>query len=163
MIFSVEDLSILDVFDWMMFVVLYGAAAALIAFPALSRIWPFTSFTLLKRHMRGNGVAILVLVSIIAVPHFLMTALPLREQKTALLAGSYEALEAVYDGPQPNKTLAFATIPATSLSFSGKSYDVPGSLHGSLKLLPKIRTKLQTKTTYRLFLWNGVILKIEAV
>lgn len=162
-IFSVADISILDVFDWQMFVIPYGIAAVLIAFPGLSRTWPLSSFSFLKKHGRWNGIVTLLFISLIAVPHFLATALPLRAQKAALLSNDFEVIEAIFDGRQPNRQVAWATFPEMSLSFAGNTYEVPGSLHGSMKLLPDIRGQLITNTIYRLFLSDGVILKIEAI
>ncbi len=163
MIFSVADISILEVFDWQMFAIFYGIAAALIAFPGLSGVWPLSSFSFLKKHGRWNGVVTSLFISLIAVPHFLVTALPLRAQKAALLSDDFEVIEAVFDGRQPDKHVAWATFPETTLSFAGKTYEVPGSLHGSMKLLPDIRKQLKKGEAYRLFLSDGVILKIQTV
>ena len=163
MIFSVTDISILEVFDWKGFAVFYGIAIVLMVFPGLSGVWPLSSFSFLKKCGRWNGVFTFLFVSLIAVPHFLGTALPLKAQKAALLSNDFEIVEAVFDGQQPDKKVAWGTFPETSLSFGSNTYQVPGSLHGILKLLPKISDQLQENTVYRLFIAGDVLLKIEVI
>ncbi|MEL8056124.1 MAG: hypothetical protein AAGK66_08215, partial [Pseudomonadota bacterium] len=133
----------------------------LIIFPKSSRIWPFSTFSLLPKRGRWNGVASFLFVSLIAVPHFLMTAHPLQEQKEVLLSGEFVTLEAIYDGQQPDREVAWTTFPETTLSFGGVQYDVPGSLHGSFTLLPNIRNDLDSGHKYRLMLSEDVIIQIE--
>ena len=163
MIFSVANTSIFEIFDWQMFSVFYGIAIVLIVFPGFSGFWPLSSFSFLKKRGRWNGVFTFLFVSIIAVPHLLLTLLPLKAQKTALLSNDFVILEAVFDGQQPDKEVAWATFPETSLSFGGNRYEVPGSLHGSLKLLPNIRSQLKRNTVYRLFISGDILLKIEVI
>lgn len=163
MLFSVIEYSVWEIFPWKLFAVFYGISIILIAFPQLSRWWPFSSFSLLSKLGRWNGIATFCLVTFISIPHFAMTSAPLAAQKKALNSGQYFIVEAVFDGARPEKSVAGVTIPETSLSFDGVQYDVPGSLHGSTTLLPEIRDQLKTGRYYRLSIFENTVLQIEVV
>lgn len=163
MVFSVADYSVWEIFPWRIFALFYAIALVLIAYPKSSGWWPLSSFSLLAKLGRWNGIATFCFVSVIAVPHFLETANPLNAQKRALETGQYSNIEATYDGQKPDKKVAWATFPETDLSFGGAEYEVPGSLHGSVDLLPKIRSQLTPGDRYRLSISDNVILRIETV
>lgn len=162
-IFSVDDYSVWEIYPVWMFSVFYTIAILLILFPRSSRVWPLSTFSFLSKYGRWNGVVTLVFVSLIAIPHFLMTNISLEKQKKALLLKNFTITNATFDGQQSDKKVGLATYPEPNLSFDGKSYEVTGSLHGSMTLLPEIRNQLQTGETYRLSIFEGVLLKIETL
>ena len=161
MVFSVADYSVWDIFSWEMFVFFYGIAIILFIFPKSSSIWPLSSFSFLAKFGRWNGVATFIFISLIAIPHFFGTASPLKTQKKALESGDFNIIEAAYNGQQPDKEIAWTSFSETTLLFDGTQYNVPGSLHGSIDLLPKVRSLLIAGQTYRLSISEGVILEIE--
>ena len=163
MLFSIADYSVWEIFPWKAFTLFYAIALVLIVFPQSSRWWPLSSFSFFAKRGRWNGVATFCFVSIIAIPHYLATANPLQAQKSALATGRYASLVVSYDGQQPIKKVAWATFPETDLSFEGTKYEVPGSLHGSMELLPIIRSRLTQGHRYQLSISSNVILRIDNV
>lgn len=160
MVFSVADYSVWDIFSWELFLISYGIAIILVIFPKSSSIWPLSSFSLLTKFGRWNGVAAFAFISIIAVPHFFGTYFPLQAQKEAFAADNFNIIEAVYEGRQPDKKIALQALPENTLLFDGEQYEVPGSLHGSVNFLPEIRGRLILGQTYKLSVSEGVILEI---
>ncbi len=157
------EYSVWEIFPWKLFAIFYAIAILLFVFPKTSSLWPFSSFSLFSKLGRWNGFVLLCLVTIIAIPHFTGTSAPLATQKEALNSEQYFIVEAVFDGAPPEKSVAGVTLPETTLSFGGEQYEVPGSLHGSTKLLPKIRDQLTKGHRYRLSVFQNTVLQIELV
>lgn len=161
MVFSVLDYSIWDVFPWKSFSLLYAVAFIPVAVPQARSLFALFGFSMLERFDRGTGLAPILLISLVVIPHFILTAIPLHSEKRALESGDYSIIVAMYDGRQPDRQVAWATFPETTLLFDGKQYQVPGSLHGSVDLLPAIREKLMPSQKYSLYVSGEVILQIE--
>lgn len=160
MIFSVSEYSIWDIFPWQMFLAFYFIAAILLIFPKSSKMWPFSTFSFLSKLGRWNGVVTLAFVSLIAVPHFLMTNVPLKNQKDALELNNFSTIQATFDGHQVSKKIAFSSIPETTLSFDGTKCELPGSLHGGLNLVSEIQNQLEAGKKYKVSIFRGVVLEI---
>lgn len=159
MIFSVIDMSLWDIFNWELFALFYVVAVAAIIVPSLSDAVSMISITPFKKG-RWNGLALFVLVSVIAVPHYVITANALHSEKQALLSGEYETRNVVYDGQGPDTKVAWATFPDTTLSFEGTVYEFPGSLHGTFRT-EGLRERLVEGDRYTLHVKDGVLLQLS--
>jgi len=163
MIFSINDISIWDVFSPWIWILFYSISFVLIAFPNTSRIWPLSQFSFLKNSGRINGFVALIFVSLIAIPNFLVRVSALEKEKEALARNNFSLKKVKYDGRQAQQKVGFTTFPEMTLSFEGTAYNLPGSLHGGTELLPKIRDELKTDKLYNITISDGVILQINAV
>lgn len=162
-LFSIDQVSIWDVFSWGTIAALYLLPTAMLLFPRLVEIWPFSSFAILRFRGRWAGAVSFAFVSIIAIPHFLGEYVPLKNQKAAFAEGRFVTVVLTVDGMQPDKKVAWASFPESSLSFEGTRLDVPGSLHGSLNLLPEIRDRLVAGQHYELKIADETILEIRSM
>ena len=100
------------------------------------------------------------MVSLLVIPHFLMTAYAVKSQQHALQTGSADRVTGTYDGTESSAPSALPIFPDLQLSFGAKKYEAPGGLHG-VELLPEIRSKLVKGSPYLLHVNDGVVLKIE--
>ena len=162
LIFSVEDLSVWQVYNWQWMVPLYIVCIILLMFPGTAKVWPLSSFSFLKDAGRKNGLLTLALVSVISVGHFLFTYLPLMQEKQNLSSGGFSVLEGSFDGRQPDRIIAGQRFPETTLMFDGVEYEMPGSLHGSVFLLPRVRAELEVGEKYNLYIADGIVLRIDS-
>ncbi|WP_323761103.1 hypothetical protein [Maricaulis sp.] len=160
-VFTVAETSVWEVFQWRWIPVFYVVSAAFIAFPRLLDFWPLSNFAFFEKRKRLNGVLLSGLVTLMGGGHFLMTYLPLKSSQASLQAGQCAIVVASFDGRKPDQELMTVSVAETTLTFEGADYEMPGSLYGSVYLLPVIRANLEAGRSYSLCVLDDVILRIE--
>jgi hypothetical protein len=164
-IFSIETVTFFNTISWIHFtpVLLFGCLGVLILFnpKIFDRIpkWFLDKFF----RTRPKTLAFFLIggMSFISIGHGSMTYVDLKSEKAALKNGDYEIVIASYDGNAGKDTPSAILSPTLAISFENQIYYSPGGLHGMFTHRNRIHNRLEPGVVYKLYVKDGVILKIE--
>ncbi|MCI4643766.1 MAG: hypothetical protein MRY64_03170 [Hyphomonadaceae bacterium] len=158
-IFSVADLTFLDVFLWQLFAPILVIVLLGLVFPGvLSRPplkWLAGGVENPRSALLALGIGLFVFVV-----HTAMTVMTLNDEKASLAADEYTESVALYSGAEENQRIAWATLPPSCLQFEDVCHAAPGGLHGMVTVLPEMQDQLVRGEQYTIRTQDNVLLEV---